>query len=221
MPWRASPATSSSPPPSLTPRKTLAKHQRIIFNGNGYSDERARREAERRGLANNRTTADALPAYVAGDRASELFEESNVLDLEVEARSRYEVKLEKYTKLMNIEVRTMKRMTRRTFLPAINKYADARRQRDQRDDEAACAGIDTAVQDQLLNTVVDGIKEINDALNELHAAHLAIRDRHRRAGEGEQVCAHEIVPMMERLRAGVDAMADRGRSRPGVPDPHE
>ena len=182
-------------------KDTLKKHQRIIFNGNGYSDEWPA-EAERRGLANNRTTADALPAYVA-EKSIKLFEEFNVLT-EVEARSRYEVKLEKYTKLMNIEVRTMKRMTRRTFLPAINKYATLVAN-EINEMKAACAGIDTSVQDKLLNTVVDGIKEINDALNELHAAHLAIRDLTDEQEKANKY-AHEIVPMMERLRAGVDAM---------------
>ena len=182
-------------------KDTLKKHQRIIFNGNGYSDEWPA-EAERRGLVNNRTTADALPAYVA-EKSIKLFEEFNVLT-EVEARSRYEVKLEKYTKLMNIEVRTMKRMTRRTFLPAINKYATLVAN-EINEMKAACAGIDTSVQDQLLNTVVDGIKEINDALNELHAAHLAIRDLTDEQEKANKY-AHEIVPMMERLRAGVDAM---------------
>ena len=159
-------------------KETLKKHQRIIF------------------------TADALPAYVA-EKSIKLFEEFNVLT-EVEARSRYEVKLEKYTKLMNIEVRTMKRMTRRTFLPAINKYATLVAN-EINEMKAACAGIDTSVQDQLLNTVVDGIKEINDALNELHAAHLAIRDLTDEQEKANKY-AHEIVPMMERLRAGVDAM---------------
>ena len=62
-----------------------------------------------------------------------------------------------------------------------------------------------AVTAQLLNTVVDGIKEINDALNELHAAHLAIRDLTDEQEKANKY-AHEIVPMMERLRAGVDAM---------------
>ena len=182
-------------------KETLKKHQRIIFNGNGYSDEWPA-EAERRGLANNRTTADALPAYVAPE-SIKLFEEFNVLS-EVEVRSRYEVKLEKYTKLMNIEVRTMKRMTRRTFLPAINKYATLVANKIN-EMKAACAGIDTSVQDQLLNTVVDGIKEINAALNDLHEAHLearAIADEQEKANK----YAHEIVPKMERLRAGVDAM---------------
>ena len=74
----------------------LRKHQRIIFNGNGYSDEWPV-EAERRGLANHPTTADALPCFV-DQNSIDLFGEFNVLS-EVEVRSRYEVKLEKYNKI--------------------------------------------------------------------------------------------------------------------------
>ena len=123
---------------------------------------------------------------------------------EVEVRSRYEVKLEKYTKLMNIEVRTMKRMTRRTYLPAINKYATLVAN-EINELKSAAAGIDTSVQDELLKKVTDGIKEINAALNDLHETHLearAIADEQEKANK----YAHEIVPKMERLRAGVDAM---------------
>ena len=101
-------------------RKTLKAHRRIIFNGNGYAEE-WEREAERRGLANHRTTADALPCFV-DPKSIALFEGLGVLS-EAEVRSRYEVKLEKYNKLLNIEARTMKRMVRRAYLPAINDYA--------------------------------------------------------------------------------------------------
>ena len=80
-------------------KKTLTDHQRIIFNGNGYSAE-WEEEAARRGLANHKTTADALPCLV-DKKSIDLFEEFNVLT-EAEVRSRYEVKLEKYCKLINI-----------------------------------------------------------------------------------------------------------------------
>ena len=93
-------------------RDVLTAHQRIIFNGNGYSEEWTR-EAERRGLANHPTTADALPCFVE-PKSIALFEEFGVLT-ETEVRSRYEVKLEKYNKLLNIEARTMKRMVRRAY----------------------------------------------------------------------------------------------------------
>ena len=101
-------------------KQTLTDHQRIIFNGNGYADE-WEVEAAKRGLANNRNTAEALPAYVA-DKSVALFGEMGVLS-ESEIESRYECKLERYCKLINIEARVMRRMTRRTFLPAINGYA--------------------------------------------------------------------------------------------------
>ncbi len=182
-------------------KETLKAHQRIIFNGNGYSEEWPA-EAERRGLANNRTTADALPCYVA-QKSIDLFNEFDILT-EPEVRSRYEVKLEKYTKLLNIEVRTMKRMVRRTYLPAINKYATLVAN-EINEMKSAAAGIDTSVQDELLAKVVAGIKEINAALGELHEAHLAaceLADEQEKANK----YAHEIIPMMERLRAGVDDM---------------
>ena len=182
-------------------KETLKAHQRIVFNGNGYSEEWPA-EAERRGLANNRTTADALPCYVA-QKSIDLFNEFGILT-EPEVRSRYEVKLEKYTKLLNIEVRTMKRMVRRTYLPAINKYATLVAN-EINEMKSAAAGIDTTVQDELLAKVVNGIKEINAALGELHEAHLAaceLADEQEKANK----YAHEIIPMMERLRAGVDDM---------------
>ena len=182
-------------------KETLKAHQRIVFNGNGYSEEWPA-EAERRGLANNRTTADALPCYVA-QKSIDLFNEFGILT-EPEVRSRYEVKLEKYTKLLNIEVRTMKRMVRRTYLPAINKYATLVAN-EINEMKSAAAGIDTTVQDELLAKVVNGIKEINAALSELHEAHLAaceLADEQEKANK----YAHEIIPMMERLRAGVDDM---------------
>ena len=104
-------------------KQTLRDHERIIFDGNGYSDEWAA-EAERRGLANHKTTADALPCLL--DRKNiELFEEFGVLN-ESEIRSRYEVKLEKYNKLINIEARVMKRMVRTLYLPAIADFARQR-----------------------------------------------------------------------------------------------
>ena len=98
-------------------RKSLQAHKRILFSGDGYSEE-WHAEAERRGLCNFATTADALPCFVA-EKNLELFSEMGVLS-PVEARSRYEVKLEKYNKLMNIEANTMEVMARRTYLPVIS-----------------------------------------------------------------------------------------------------
>ena len=182
-------------------RKTLKAHRRIIFNGNGYAEE-WEREAERRGLANHRTTADALPCFV-DPKSIALFEELGVLS-EAEVRSRYEVKLEKYNKLLNIEARTMKRMVRRAYLPAINGYA-AEVARGITAVRAAAAGAEVGQQEALLHKLLAGVKEIDAQLQALDAAHhaaLELVDQQQRANK----YAHEIVPIMEKLRAAVDEM---------------
>ena len=179
----------------------LRKHQRIIFNGNGYSDEWPV-EAERRGLANHPTTADALPCFV-DQKSIDLFGEFNVLS-EVEVRSRYEVKLEKYNKLLNIEARTMKRMVRRFFLPAINSFA-ADVAKDIAQVKAALPSADQSFQEKKLQTVVDGAKRVEEALDALNSAHLAnveIADQQERANDN----AHHVLPLMDELRAAIDAM---------------
>ena len=179
----------------------LRKHQRIIFNGNGYSDEWPV-EAERRGLANHPTTADALPCFV-DQKSIDLFGEFNVLS-EVEVRSRYEVKLEKYNKLLNIEARTMKRMVRRFFLPAINSFA-ADVAKDITQVKTAMPSADQAFQEKKLQTVIDGAKRVEEALDALNTAHLAnveIADQQERANDN----AHHVLPLMDELRAAVDAM---------------
>ncbi len=182
-------------------KNDLRKHQRIIFNGNGYSDEWPV-EAERRGLANHPTTADALPCFI-DQKSIDLFGEFNVLS-EVEVRSRYEVKLEKYNKLLNIEARTMKRMVRRFFLPAINSFA-ADVARDIAQVKAALPSADQTFQEKKLQTVVDGTKRVEEALDALNTAHLAnveIADQQERANDN----AHHVIPLMDELRAAIDAM---------------
>ena len=179
----------------------LRKHQRIIFNGNGYSDEWPV-EAERRGMANHPTTADALPCFI-DQKSIDLFGEFNVLS-EVEVRSRYEVKLEKYNKLLNIEARTMKRMVRRFYLPAINSFA-ADVARDIAQVKAALPSADQTFQEKKLQTVVDGTKRVEEALDALNTAHLAnveIADQQERANDN----AHHVIPLMDELRAAIDAM---------------
>ena len=182
-------------------RKTLKAHRRIIFNGNGYAEE-WEREAERRGLANHRTTADALPCFV-DPKSIALFEGLGVLS-EAEVRSRYEVKLEKYNRLLNIEARTMKRMVRRAYLPAINDYA-AEVARGITAVRAAAADAEVGQQEALLHKLLAGVKEIDAQLQALDAAHhaaLGLPDQQQRANK----YAHEIVPIMEKLRAAVDEM---------------
>ena len=182
-------------------RDVLTAHQRIIFTGNGYSEEWTR-EAERRGLANHPTTADALPCFVE-PKSIALFEEFGVLT-ETEVRSRYEVKLEKYNKILNIESRAMKRLVRRDYLPAINRYA-AKLGNGFTSIRNVLPEGDTSFMEDKLKKLVEGAAEINRQLEKLHSLHrasLEVADQQERANMN----AHEIVPVMDALRAAVDAM---------------
>ena len=181
----------------------LRAHRRILFSGDGYS-EAWEQEAGRRGLCNYRTTADALPSFVA-EKNIKLFSEMGVLT-EAEAVCRYEVKLEKYNKLMNIEATTMVREARRTYRPVITAYAT----KVAKGLEAIrSAGAEAAMQceQNTLNKLCDGITEINESIKALDALHMqveAIEDAQERAG----AYAHEVAPAMARLRAAVDAMEE-------------
>ena len=182
-------------------KRTLRDHERIIFNGDGYSEE-WEKEAERRGLANHRTTADALPCLV-DQKSIDLFGEFGVLT-EDEVRSRYEVKLEKYNKIMNIEIRAMKRLVRRDYLPAINRYA-AKLANGITSIRNVLPEGDTSFMEDKLKKLVEGAAEINRQLEKLHSLHrasLEVADQQERANMN----AHEIVPVMDALRAAVDAM---------------
>ena len=100
---------------------TFAAHQRIIFNGNGYSDEWVA-EANRRGLCNMGNTVDALPAYI-NEKNVAMFSRHGVLTRD-ELEARYNIHLENYCKVMTIEGNTLLDMTRRQILPAVSKYSD-------------------------------------------------------------------------------------------------
>ncbi len=180
-------------------KATLSDHQRIIFNGNGYSAE-WEQEAERRGLANHRTTAEALPCYIA-QKSIDLFSEFGVLT-EAEVRSRYEVKLEKYSKLLNIEARVMIRMARRTYLPAISDYAAALAG-NITSIKAAVASADMASHERIVNRLVRGINDASaaiDALVAVHDAAEAIEDPQEQA----DAYAATVLPAMDALRKEID-----------------
>ena len=100
---------------------TFAAHQRIICNGNGYSDEWVA-EAKRRGLCNMGNTVDALPAYI-NEKNVAMFSRHGVLTRD-ELEARYNIHLENYCKVMTIEGNTLLDMTRRQILPAVSKYSD-------------------------------------------------------------------------------------------------
>ena len=182
-------------------KKTLTDHQRILFSGDGYSDEWPE-EAERRGLSNYKTTADALKCFVE-QKSIDLFGEMGVLT-ETEVRSRHEVKLDKYNKLLNIEVNTMLRMARRIYLPTISAYATK-----------IAKGIATVhsvtpqapmpSEQRLLDELLNGVTAINQAADELEALHKEVEACADDENESMRY-AHEVLPAMQKLRDAVDAM---------------
>lgn len=180
-------------------KKTLKDHQRIIFNGNGYAED-WEIEAEKRGLANNRNTAEALPCFVS-QKAIDLFEEFNVLT-EPEIRARYEIKLEKYSKLLNIEARVMIRMARRTYLPAISDYMA-----DLANNISAAKAVmpDEEMKEHmaLLKKITRGVSAAGKATRELMRLHdmaEAIEDPQEEAN----FYANDVIPAMEALRKEID-----------------
>lgn len=181
-------------------RNTLKEHERIIFNGDGYSDEWVK-EAEKRGLSNLKTTADALPAIVT-DKSFALFEKYNVLNKN-EVKCRYEVKLDKYNKTMNIECRVMKRLVRTDYLPAIESYAS----------ELACkisnivnisSNANVSSMKECLDKLVNYSREIRELVSELNEKHHYTRDL-QDPQEKANMYAHEVVPIMTKLRYVVDS----------------
>ena len=101
-------------------KRAIRKHKKVIFNGNGYTDEWVA-EAEKRGLYNLPSTPDCLPQLLA-DKNVELFTKHHVFTKE-ELTSRYEIKLENYVKTIGIEARTLAEMITKDFLPAVSTYA--------------------------------------------------------------------------------------------------
>lgn len=180
-------------------KKTLTDHQRIIFNGNGYSQD-WEEEAERRGLANYRNTAEALPCFVS-QKSLDLFAEFGILD-EAEVRSRYEVKLEKYNKLLNIEARVMIRMARRAYLPTISDYM-ADLASNITTVKAALRGADMTEHEKLLNKILNGFNRAAECVRQLvklHDATEAIEDPQEQANS----YAEKVIPAMEALRKEID-----------------
>ena len=180
-------------------KKYATEHQRIIFNGNGYSDEWVE-EAERRGLPNIRSMVEAIPALTT-EQTVEMFERFHVLT-RAELESRAEIRYENYSKAINIEARTMIDMASKQFVPAFIKYT-----RSLADTVNAVreAGADTTVQTEILNEVTKLLGETREAL----AALTKVTEEAMEKPEGEERARFyyfEVTPAMERLRAPVDRL---------------
>ena len=180
-------------------KEYLTDNQRIIFNGNGYSDEWVA-EAERRGLPNIKSMVEAIPA-ITTDKSIKLFERFSVFT-KAELESRAEIQYEAYAKAINIEARTMIDMASKQFLPAFIKYT-----KTLADTVLAVkeAGVDAAVQTEALKEVSALMAETKAALDVL----VKVTDEAAAKEEGEvqaNFYHSDVVPAMEALRAPVDKM---------------
>ena len=180
-------------------KKTLNAHRRVIFNGNGYTAE-WEEEAARRGLPNKKNTPAALPALV-DPKNIQLMEDFGVLT-KVEMESRYEVEMEHYAKIINIEALTMLEMARKQLLPAVNSYMS---------EVANTAATKLAVSEALsvrsetktltrLSTDADAMSDAIDVLQDVVDAAEALTSESEKA-----VAFHDnVIPAMDALRAAAD-----------------
>ena len=180
-------------------KRTIRDHRRVIFNGNGYTAE-WEEEAARRGLPNKKNTPAALPALI-DPKNVQLMEDFGVLT-KVEMHSRYEVEMEHYSKIINIEALTMLEMARKQLLPAINAYMS---------EVANTAASKLAVSEAIsvrsetktltrLSTDADAMSDAIDALQAAVDTAEAMTDESAKA-----VSFHDdVLPKMDALRAAAD-----------------
>ena len=181
-------------------KRTLHDHKRIIFNGNGYSDE-WEVEAEKRGLFNLKTTVDAAPAMTS-EKNIALFEEMGVLS-RVEVMSRYEVIIEHYAKVLHIEAMTMLEMTNKQLIPAATAYMS---------DVASAAAAKMAVSEKLSckaeNKVLEKLSAATDAMSDaVDALDAAVESAESETDSLEKAKAYrdKVLPAMADLRTNADA----------------
>ena len=180
-------------------KRTIRDHRRVIFNGNGYTAE-WEAEAEKRGLPNKKNTPAALPALIEPKNIA-LMEDFGVLT-KVEMESRYEVEMEHYSKIINIEALTMLEMARKQLLPAVNAYMS---------EVANTAASKLAVSENLsvrsetkaLTRLSADADAMSDAVDELQAAVNAAKALSDESAKA--VAFHDdVLPKMDALRAAAD-----------------
>ena len=181
-------------------KENCARHQRIIFNGNGYSEEWVK-EAGRRGLPNIGCMVDAIPALVT-DRSVQLFEKFKVFT-RTELESRMEVKYETYSKAINIEARAMIDIASKQIIPAVIRYAQSLAESINAV-RAACDA-DVSVQTGLLKETSRLLAETKKALEELKVRTDAASMMEEGADQA-QYYHRQVCPAMEALRAPVDQL---------------
>ena len=181
-------------------KRTIRDHRRVIFNGNGYSAE-WEAEAAKRGLPNKKNTPAALPALVA-EKNIKLMEDFGVLT-KVEMESRYEVEMEHYAKIINIEALTMLEMARKQLLPAVNTYM-SEVANTAASKLAVSESISVRSETKTLTKLSDDADAMSDAIDTLQQV---VDAAEALTSESEKAVAfHDtVIPAMDALRAAADA----------------
>ena len=180
-------------------KETYKKHKRIIFNGNGYDDAWVE-EAEKRGLYNLKSTPDALPYSVKPENIA-LFERQHVLNKE-EVLSRYEINMEEYTKIINIEALTMLDMAKKDILPSVSRFTKTLLETIS---SKKALGIDASYEEGFVQKISSKLKEAYTALEDLDSktkTFSEIEDFEKAAF----YVRDEIIPAMDALRKPCDVM---------------
>ena len=180
-------------------KKYLTEHQRIVFNGNGYSDAWVE-EAERRGLPNIKSMVDAIPALTT-EKAVALFEKFHVFT-KAELESRAEIQYETYAKAINIEAKAMIDIASKQIIPAVIKYTKSLADTVN---SVTAAGAEASVQSELLAETSGLLSDTKVALQKL----IDLDKKSEEVPEGSELAHYfheEIVPAMAELRAPVDSL---------------
>ena len=181
--------------------ETLKAHRKVIFNGNGYSDEWIA-EAERRGLPNVKTMVDAT-ASLFDPKTIEMFERQHVFN-KTELESRAEINYEAYAKAINIEAKTMIEMASKQYIPAVISYVTSLAD-SINSISAACAEADLSVQKDLLTKCSSLLAEAQKALNDLVAAD-AKANSMEEGKEQAEFFKDTVFTTMASLRAPIDKL---------------
>ena len=183
-------------------RETFTAHERILFNGNGYSDE-WREEAARRGLLNLTTAPDAYDTFDAPKNVK-LFTDHAIMS-EIELRSRKEILFENYAKTVNVEALTMIEMAERELLPAVENYV-ALLAKTAADKKAIGKHIPTRVEERQLLALSEGMERAYAALDDLKAADIEVKAHLGNPPALAHAYCDRVIPAMAVLRREVDTL---------------
>ncbi len=181
-------------------RKTIRDHKRIIFNGNGYSEEWTK-EAERRGLSNLRTTLDAIPVY-SDKKNIDLFTKHRIYTAE-EIHSREEIMYESYAKVIGIEARTMIEMASRDYIPAVSEYLGRLSKSAKYAKDAF--GIASKAQKESALRVASLLDSAYASLEKLKAALASAKSTPKEWAHNSR---DKVLPKMHELRTSIDALEE-------------